>query len=133
MHQVLVAAGDSVILVDADAANDAGVPNGPITKLSVAPNGQFVAAFTGEGKLVVWTADFGKFLSEFATQSDTPPEQVAWCGTDSVVLYWEVRGSIEPRMHAFCLYCWTEWVSKVLGGSTVEGTLALKFCTVWNC
>lgn len=95
MHQVLVAAGDSVILVDADAANDAGVPNGPITKLSVAPNGQFVAAFTGEGKLVVWTADFGKFLSEFATQSDTPPEQVAWCGTDSVVLYWEVRGSID--------------------------------------
>ncbi|KAK9907253.1 hypothetical protein WJX75_000093 [Coccomyxa subellipsoidea] len=87
--EVLVAARDSVIVVDADAANDAGVPNGPITKLSVAPNGQFVAAFTGEGKLVVWTADFGKFLSEFATQSDTPPEQVAWCGTDSVVLYWE--------------------------------------------
>ena len=89
-----MAARDSVIVVDADAANDAGVPNGPITKLSVAPNGQFVAAFTGEGKLVVWTADFGKFLSEFATQSDTPPEQVAWCGTDSVVLYWEVRRSL---------------------------------------
>ncbi len=92
-----MAAGESVILVDADAANDAGLPNGPVTKLSVAPNGQFVAAFTGEGRLVVWTADFGKFLSEFATQSDTPPEQVAWCGTDSVVLYWEV-GELSLRL-----------------------------------
>jgi len=89
--QVLVAARDAVILVDADAANDAGVPKLPIHRLAVAPNGQFVAAFTGEGKLVVWTADFGKFLSEFATQADSPPEQIAWCGTDSVVLYWEVR------------------------------------------
>ena len=41
--------------------------------------------------LQVWTADFGKFLSEFATQSEAPPEQLVWCGTDSVVLYWEAR------------------------------------------
>ena len=41
----------------------------------------------------VWTADFGKFLSEFATQSEAPPEQLAWCGTDSVVLYWEVHSA----------------------------------------
>ena len=59
----------------------------------MAPNGQFLAAFTDEGKLIVWTVDFGKFLSEFATQSDSPPEQLAWCGTDSVVLFWEVRSA----------------------------------------
>ena len=46
----------------------------------------------------MWTADFGKFLSEFATQSEAPPEQLAWCGTDSVVLYWEV-------LHALCSIC----------------------------
>lgn len=90
LHQVLVAVGSTVILADADSATDQGLTVGPISRMAVAPNGQFLAGFTGEGKLVVWTADFGKFLSEFATQSDTPPEQLAWCGTDSVVLYWEV-------------------------------------------
>lgn len=88
--QVLVAHGNTVTLVDADAANDQELQHGPIRRLAVAPNGQFLAAFTDEGKLIVWTADFGKFLSEFATQSDSPPEQLAWCGTDSVVLFWEV-------------------------------------------
>ena len=89
--QVLVAHGNTVTLVDADAATDQELQHGPIRRLAVAPNGQFLAAFTDEGKLIVWTADFGKFLSEFATQSDSPPEQLAWCGTDSVVLFWEVR------------------------------------------
>ena len=91
MFQVLVAHGSTVTLVDADAANDQELSHGPIRRIAVAPNGQFLAAFTDEGKLVVWTADFGKFLSEFATQSDSPPERLAWCGTDSVVLFWEVR------------------------------------------
>ena len=95
--QVLVAHGNTVTLVDADAANDQELSHGPIRRMAVAPNGQFLAAFTGEGKLVVWTADFGKFLSEFATQSDSPPEQLAWCGTDSVVLFWEVSGCIPPQ------------------------------------
>ena len=88
---MLVAHGSTVTLVDADAANDQELSHGPIRRIAVAPNGQFLAAFTGEGKLIVWTADFGKFLSEFATQSDSPPERLAWCGTDSVALFWEVR------------------------------------------
>ena len=57
-------------------------------KVSVSANSQHLAQ--------VWTADFGKFLSEFATQSEAPPKQLAWCGTDSVVLYWEVRASLLP-------------------------------------
>ena len=61
------------------------------------------------GKLLVWTADFGRFLSEFATQSEAPPEQLAWCGTDSVVLYWEVcaRAACSPcscSCHIYRLY-----------------------------
>ena len=93
---MLVAHGSTVTLVDADAANDQELSHGPIRRIAVAPNGQFLAAFTDEGKLIVWTADFGKFLSEFATQSDSPPERLAWCGTDSVVLFWEVRTCDSP-------------------------------------
>ncbi len=88
---MLVAAGDGVLVVDADAAHDAAVTVGPIRAMAVAPGGQFVAAFTADGRLVVLTADFAKNLSEFATQSDAPPEQLAWCGADCVVLVWEVR------------------------------------------
>ena len=93
---MLVAHGNTVTLVDAEAANDQELQHGPIRRMAVAPNGQFLAAFTDEGKLIVWTADFGKFLSEFATQSDNPPEQLAWCGTDSVVLFWEVSWLQDP-------------------------------------
>ena len=89
--QVLVAAGDGVLVVDADAAAEAASAVGPIHAMAVAPGGQFVAVFTADGRLVVLTADFAKNLSEFATQSDVPPEQLAWCGADSVVLVWEAR------------------------------------------
>lgn len=105
--QVLVAHGSTVTLVDADAATDQELQHGPIRRLAVAPNGQFLAAFTDEGKLIVWTADFGKFLSEFATQSDSPPEQLAWCGTDSVVLFWEVRVAATLKASGPCMYLWT--------------------------
>ncbi|KAK9823042.1 hypothetical protein WJX81_002597 [Elliptochloris bilobata] len=87
--EVLVAAGDGVLVVDADSASEAAAAVGPIHAMAVAPGGQFVAVFTGDGRLVVLTADFAKNLSEFATQSDAPPDQLAWCGADSVVLVWE--------------------------------------------
>ena len=33
-------------------------------------------------------ADFSKVVSDFDTKSSVPPEQLAWCGADAVVLYW---------------------------------------------
>jgi hypothetical protein len=123
--QVLVAAGDSVILVDADSASDQGVTAGPITRMAVAPNGQFLAGFTAEGKLVVWTADFGKFLSEFATQSDEPPVQLAWCGTDSVVLYWEVSDRVVTPPASFRVWNMGHWCGTPF--MLMSSTLLLHF------
>ena len=77
-------------MVDADSAHTVAAGNGVVRRLAVAPNGQFVAAFTDDGRLVVWVADFTKNLSEFSTESDSPPDQLAWCGTDSVVMAWPV-------------------------------------------
>ncbi len=88
--QVLLAVGNTVMTVDVDSAEQTATGTGNIQKLSVAPNGQFVAAYTADGRLKVWVADFTKALSEFATQSDKLPEQLEWCGTDSVVMCWQV-------------------------------------------
>lgn len=89
--QVLLAYGDSILVADSDTVHVAASGNGIVTRLAVAPNGQFVAAFTEDGRLVVWVSDFTKNLSEFSTQSETPPDHLAWCGTDSVVMAWPVR------------------------------------------
>lgn len=75
---------------DVDSAEQSGTGMGSIRQLSIAPNGQFVAAYTADGRLKVWTSDFTKALSEFATQSEKVPERVEWCGADSVVMCWQV-------------------------------------------
>jgi hypothetical protein len=46
--------------------------------MAVSPNGKFLALFTSEGKLWVVSTDFQKNLSEFATKSGIPPQQLAW-------------------------------------------------------
>lgn len=89
--QVLLAVGTNIMTVDVDSAEQSGTGVGSIQQLCVAPNGQFVAAYTEDGRLKVWTSDFSKALSEFATQSEKPPEQLEWCGTDSVVMCWQVK------------------------------------------
>ena len=77
-------------MTDIDSVHTATSGNGTVTKLAIAPNGQFVAAFTDDGRLVVWVSDFTKNLSEFSTGSETSPDHLAWCGIDSVVMAWPV-------------------------------------------
>jgi vacuolar protein sorting-associated protein 16 len=88
--EVLVATRSGTILVvDADGVEDQLLSSGPFTRLAVAPTGKILACFSASGKLIVVTSDFSKTLSEFDTQSKVAPEQLVWCGTDSVLLYWE--------------------------------------------
>ena len=87
--------------VDVDGAEQTASGVGSIQQLSIAPNGQFVAAYTADGRLKVWTSDFSKALSEFATQSEKMPEQLEWCGTDSVVMCWQV-GMLLLLLLIFC-------------------------------
>lgn len=47
--QVLVAAGDSVWVVDADAAVEQGLTAGPVLRLAASPDGRFVAGFSAAG------------------------------------------------------------------------------------
>uniref|UniRef100_A0A061RIB2 Protein VACUOLELESS1 n=1 Tax=Tetraselmis sp. GSL018 TaxID=582737 RepID=A0A061RIB2_9CHLO len=87
--EVVVAAGSTLKVVDADSCQDQGFAFGPVLRMAVSPNGQFLAVFTEDGRLMVLSSDFSRNLSEFNTKSDVPPEQIAWCGADAVLLYWE--------------------------------------------
>eukprot|EP00873_Tetraselmis_striata_P045222 jgi/Tetstr1/465486/TSEL_010170.t1 len=87
--EVLIACGNTVKVVDADSCQDQGLTVGPVMAMAVSPNGQFLALFTAAGKLMVLSTDFSRNLSEFNTKSDIAPEQLAWCGADAVVMYWE--------------------------------------------
>ncbi|KAF9355900.1 hypothetical protein BGX26_005975, partial [Mortierella sp. AD094] len=87
--EVLLAVNSTILVVDATEARDERLQQGPFTKMSVSPDGKYLALFTSDGKLWVVSTDFRKNLSEFATRSQVPPQQLVWCGTDSVVLYWD--------------------------------------------
>eukprot|EP00040_Diaphanoeca_grandis_P031802 m.191021 g.191021 ORF g.191021 m.191021 type:complete len:861 (-) comp32419_c1_seq1:81-2663(-) len=59
--------------------------------MSVSPNGEYVALFGGK-KIWVVSADFSKNLSAFEVGSKVAPRQLEWCGSDSVVAYWDQLG-----------------------------------------
>eukprot|EP01104_Vermistella_antarctica_P013241 TRINITY_DN397_c0_g1_i3.p1 TRINITY_DN397_c0_g1~~TRINITY_DN397_c0_g1_i3.p1 ORF type:complete len:827 (-),score=204.45 TRINITY_DN397_c0_g1_i3:93-2573(-) len=88
--EVLLATKSGTLLViDAVSCQDMLLAKGPYTKLAVSPNGTILAMFSQMGVLEVVHTDFSKRLSEFGTKSTVPPQQMVWCGTDSVVLYWD--------------------------------------------
>jgi len=78
-----VAAGDSAWVVDADSAVDQGLAAGPLAALAASPDGRFVAGFAATGRLTVWTADFGRVLSEFDTgrAGELTGKDLLACGT----------------------------------------------------
>ena len=49
--QVLLATEDGITVVDADSASHHAAGTGVMVMLAVAPNGQFVAGFTADGRL----------------------------------------------------------------------------------
>ncbi|RUS27513.1 hypothetical protein BC938DRAFT_483137 [Jimgerdemannia flammicorona] len=93
--EVLLATGSTILVVDQEA-QDQLLQQGPFTKMAVSPNGKFLALFTTEGKILVVSTDFQKNLSEFGTKSKIPPQQLVWCGTDSVILYWDTQ--LKPEL-----------------------------------
>ncbi|KAG9293340.1 hypothetical protein G9A89_007586 [Geosiphon pyriformis] len=87
--EVLLATGSTILTVDAKESQDQLLQQGPFTKMAVSPNGKFLALFTTDSKLWVVSTDFQKNLSEYSTKFKSPPQQLVWCGTDSVVMYWD--------------------------------------------
>ena len=103
--EVILAVGRTLFVVDGAGAVDQGLDRGPFRLLSLCPNGQLIAAHTSAGSLLVMSADFQEFVTDFhcarplddsvdaaenSAEGDAP-DQLAWCGVDSVVLRWEER------------------------------------------
>ncbi|PKA47623.1 hypothetical protein AXF42_Ash014819 [Apostasia shenzhenica] len=87
--EVLLGVGDHVLAVEEDSVQQLGAGVDPLQKMAVSPNGKYLAAFTHDGRLLVIPTDFSRIISEYSCESTLPPEQIAWCGMDSVLLYWE--------------------------------------------
>lgn len=87
--EVLLAVGSTIYVIDVSEAEDRGLSDGPFKHVSVSPNGRFVALFTEDGKVWVVGSDFQNKYSEYDSKAKTTPNQIYWCGNDSVVLAWE--------------------------------------------
>ncbi|XAR49507.1 hypothetical protein NMG60_11032733 [Bertholletia excelsa] len=87
--EVLLGVEDHVLLVEEDGVQQLGVGVGPFQKMVVSRNGKLLASFTHDGRLLVMSTDFSKIIFEYPCESALPPEQLAWCGMDSVLLYWD--------------------------------------------
>jgi len=87
--EVLLAVDGTILTVDSERVQDNGVAQGIVLRMAVAPSGQLLACFTHDGRLLVMSTNFSKILPEFSTKSSIPPEQLVWCGVDSVMLYWD--------------------------------------------
>jgi hypothetical protein len=66
----------------------------PIVAMSFAPNGRFLACFTQSSILTVISTSFETKVLDFDTSegSHSAPQDMQWCGEDSVVLHWKKLG-----------------------------------------
>ncbi|XP_051136624.1 protein VACUOLELESS1 [Andrographis paniculata] len=87
--EVLLGVGDHVLLVEEDGVQTLAQGMGPFQKMVVSRKGEFVASFTHDGRLLVLSTDFADVIIEYECESALPPDQLAWCGLDSVLLYWD--------------------------------------------
>eukprot|EP00041_Stephanoeca_diplocostata_P031359 m.975716 g.975716 ORF g.975716 m.975716 type:complete len:861 (+) comp23942_c1_seq8:368-2950(+) len=66
---------------------------GVYSAMSVSPSGRLIALFGETGKIWVLSTDFQENHTAFDTKSHVAPRQLVWCGSDSVVAYWDQLGT----------------------------------------
>ncbi|KAJ1660490.1 Vacuolar protein sorting-associated protein 16 [Dispira simplex] len=86
--EVYVATASTIYIVDSKEAQDQLVHQGPVTMMSVSPNGKFLALYMADGRIWVVSSDFQRSLSEYRLEptQTSAPQQLVWCGTDAVCL-----------------------------------------------
>eukprot|EP01113_Clastostelium_recurvatum_P007331 TRINITY_DN1340_c0_g1_i1.p1 TRINITY_DN1340_c0_g1~~TRINITY_DN1340_c0_g1_i1.p1 ORF type:complete len:828 (-),score=182.11 TRINITY_DN1340_c0_g1_i1:129-2612(-) len=104
----------TILVVHQQGVNDCVLNQGPFTKMAVSPTGKFLACFTSTGDLWVYPTDFRSELYRFPTQSTLTPTQMAWCGSDSIVM----------------LFPKTEYLLMVTNGDWVRFALDDPVCIV---
>ncbi|XP_044503267.1 protein VACUOLELESS1 isoform X1 [Mangifera indica] len=85
--EVLIGVDSGILMLDEDGVQK--VDETLVQKMGVSPNGNYVACFTHDGRLVVNNMDFSSPVIDQSCETALPPEQLAWCGMDSILLYWD--------------------------------------------
>eukprot|EP01126_Amoeba_proteus_P060738 TRINITY_DN8074_c0_g1_i3.p1 TRINITY_DN8074_c0_g1~~TRINITY_DN8074_c0_g1_i3.p1 ORF type:complete len:833 (+),score=156.41 TRINITY_DN8074_c0_g1_i3:228-2501(+) len=91
--KILVCTWNSkIIQISARRVTSTDAKSGPYTRISVSPNGNFLAFFGDKkSKIRIVTADFSTELTRISTCAPKSPEQLVWCGCDGVVGSWRVN------------------------------------------
>lgn len=107
MFSLSLLCSGTVLVVDKDRFTDMKLTNGPFSKMTVSPTGKILAAFSPAGFVWVVSTDFSQNLCEFKvkgekkrvfffsflfvpqTRTKVGPQQLAWCGVECVVCYWD--------------------------------------------
>jgi hypothetical protein len=114
--EVLVAVGSTVVAVGPDRAEATAVFEGPLLAMALSADGRPVAGYSADGVVHIWTADLADTVARVAvadTSNDMeenlgegacaeaggappagPPDAMAWCGSDGVVLWWARVGAL---------------------------------------
>jgi hypothetical protein len=100
--EVLLATSDHSVLVIHENGNDTELEDqmlqtqlsAPITKISIAPDGKFLACYKKDGVLTVMGSAFNRKIIDFDTRSASRPIAIQWCGKDSVILQWRNTGLV---------------------------------------
>jgi hypothetical protein len=87
--EIIVSKDETVFMVDSVQAQDQFLTQGPFLKISISPNGKYIAFFTQLGALLIIKSDFQQICSEFKTSSSQAPIEMNWFGNDGVLLHWE--------------------------------------------
>ena len=98
--EIFLATSDNTVLIADTQTGDItdvdcrSCMSSPIAKMSFAPNGRFLACFTQSSILTVISTSFETKVLDFDTSegSSAAPEDIQWCGEDSVIMYWKDLG-----------------------------------------
>ena len=87
---------NSILVVDRNGAEDQLLQDiaAPITKIAVAPKGEYLACYRRDGMLTVLSSTFVTKYVDVNTKSMHKPMDIVWCGDDAVVLQWKNTGII---------------------------------------
>ncbi|EFN53979.1 hypothetical protein CHLNCDRAFT_135924 [Chlorella variabilis] len=107
--ELIAAVEDTVRVIDANEALPTPVFEGPILRLAVSPCGKFVVGYGQDGTIHVWSSDLSEVMTRVGLAEteldlvdslgadavpDTLPDQLVWCGSDAVLLFWEGLGAL---------------------------------------
>ncbi|KAG1760673.1 Vps16, N-terminal region-domain-containing protein [Suillus occidentalis] len=95
--EVLLSVDATILTVDNLESTDQRVARGPFLRVSLSPNGKFLALLTSAGLLWVVSSDFQRELVVLDTATvgaEGPVNQVEWCGNDAVLVTWNDLASL---------------------------------------